>query len=40
MEIDATSVIDRVKSLEHAGYQFEAADGSFELLLRNGYDLA
>jgi 2-isopropylmalate synthase len=26
--------IDRVKLLEHGGYQFEAADGSFELLLR------
>jgi 2-isopropylmalate synthase len=33
---DAASarVIDRVKLLEHGGYQFEAADGSFELLLR------
>ena len=27
-------VIERVKELEHQGYQFEAADGSFELLLR------
>ena len=27
-------VIARVKELEHQGYQFEAADGSFELLLR------
>ena len=27
-------VIDRVKQLEHEGFQFEAADGSFELLLR------
>ncbi len=27
-------VIERVKALEHAGYQFEAADASFELLLR------
>jgi 2-isopropylmalate synthase len=27
-------VIDRVKQLEHEGYHFEAADGSFELLLR------
>ena len=33
-EIDADAVIERVKALEHAGYQFEAADGSFELLLR------
>jgi 2-isopropylmalate synthase len=33
---DATvsRVIERVKELEHTGYHFEAADGSFELLLR------
>jgi 2-isopropylmalate synthase len=30
----ATRVLDRVKELEHAGYQFEAADASFELLIR------
>ncbi len=30
----AQTVVDRVKELEHAGYQFEAADGSFELLVR------
>ncbi len=30
----AARVVGRVKDLEHAGYQFEAADGSFELLLR------
>ena len=30
----ASRVVDRVKQLEHAGYQFEAADGSFDLLLR------
>jgi 2-isopropylmalate synthase len=30
----ATNVIARVKELEHRGYHFEAADGSFELLLR------
>ena len=30
----AARVIDRVKALEHEGYHFEAADGSFELLLR------
>jgi 2-isopropylmalate synthase len=34
IDVDATRVIERVKALEHAGYQFEAADGSFELLLR------
>jgi 2-isopropylmalate synthase len=27
-------VLERVKELEHAGFQFEAADGSLELLLR------
>jgi 2-isopropylmalate synthase len=33
---DATAgrVIERVKELEHQGYHYEAADGSFELLLR------
>ncbi len=31
---DAARVVERVKSLEHRGYHFEAADGSFELLLR------
>jgi len=30
----AQRVVDRVKELEHRGYHFEAADGSFELLLR------
>jgi 2-isopropylmalate synthase len=30
----ASRVTDRVKQLEHEGYHFEAADGSFELLLR------
>ncbi len=30
----AQRVIDRVKQLEHEGFQFEAADGSFELLMR------
>jgi 2-isopropylmalate synthase len=33
---DATAgrVVERVKELEHRGYHYEAADGSFELLLR------
>jgi 2-isopropylmalate synthase len=33
---DETSarIVERVKELEHLGYQFEAADGSFELLMR------
>jgi 2-isopropylmalate synthase len=30
----AKVVLDRVKELEHDGYHFEAADGSFELLVR------
>jgi 2-isopropylmalate synthase len=30
----AQEVVDRVKVLEHQGYLFEAADGSFELLIR------
>ena len=44
LELDddaATRVLERVKTLEHEGYQFEAADGSLELLLRReggGYE--
>jgi 2-isopropylmalate synthase len=30
----AQRVVERVKGLEHEGFQFEAADGSFELLMR------
>jgi 2-isopropylmalate synthase len=30
----AQRLADRVKALEHAGYHFEAADGSFDLLIR------
>jgi 2-isopropylmalate synthase len=30
----AARVVERVKDLEHQGFQFEAADASFELLLR------
>ncbi len=30
----AERVLERVKDLEHQGFQFEAADGSFELLMR------
>jgi 2-isopropylmalate synthase len=30
----AARVIERVKELEHRGYQLEAADGSFDLLIR------
>jgi 2-isopropylmalate synthase len=33
-EKGAARVVERVKALEHAGYQFEAADGSFDLLIR------
>ena len=31
-------VVERVKELEHTGFQFEAADGSFELLMRREAD--
>ncbi len=34
----AKRVVDRVKELEHKGFQFEAADGSFELLMRREGD--
>jgi 2-isopropylmalate synthase len=37
LELDAAAaarLIDRVKELEHRGYHYEAADGSFELLMR------
>jgi 2-isopropylmalate synthase len=37
LEVDsdfAAAVVERVKELEHQGYHFEAADGSFELLVR------
>jgi 2-isopropylmalate synthase len=35
MDDDAAArTVERVKQLEHAGFQFEAADGSFELLTR------
>ncbi len=30
----ARRIVERVKELEHKGFQFEAADGSFELLMR------
>jgi 2-isopropylmalate synthase len=30
----AARVVERVKELEHRGYQYEAADGSFDLLIR------
>ncbi|HLM85713.1 MAG TPA: citramalate synthase [Solirubrobacteraceae bacterium] len=33
-ETFARRVVERVKELEHEGFQFEAADGSFELLMR------
>jgi len=37
----AQKLVEQVKQLEHAGYQFEAADGSFEMLVRRaseGYE--
>ena len=33
-ELRRSAIVERVKELEHAGFQFEAADGSFELLMR------
>jgi 2-isopropylmalate synthase len=33
-EATTRRVLERIKELEHRGYQFEAADGSLELLLR------
>jgi 2-isopropylmalate synthase len=33
-EAAAARVVDRVKDLEHRGFQFEAADGSFDLLIK------
>ena len=37
LELDSPAlgrVLDTLKHLEHAGYHFEAADGSLELLMR------
>jgi 2-isopropylmalate synthase len=36
-QIKSRVVIDRIKELEHQGYQFEGADASLELLLRDAY---
>ncbi|MFZ0013142.1 MAG: citramalate synthase [Acidimicrobiia bacterium] len=33
-DVSAGEIVERVKELEHQGYHFEAADGSFELLVR------
>ena len=33
-QASAQRIVERVKELEHEGFQFEAADGSFELLMR------
>jgi 2-isopropylmalate synthase len=33
-DAETARVVERVKELENRGYQFEAADGSFELLIR------
>jgi 2-isopropylmalate synthase len=37
-DAEAATMVERVKELEHRGYHFEAADGSFELLLRREAD--
>ncbi|MEM8604503.1 MAG: alpha-isopropylmalate synthase regulatory domain-containing protein, partial [Cyanobacteria bacterium P01_H01_bin.121] len=44
LELDKTSpacrtLLQRLKELEHAGYQFEAAEASFELLMREAMGL-
>jgi 2-isopropylmalate synthase len=33
-DVEASRLVDEVKEREHRGYHYEAADGSFELLLR------
>jgi 2-isopropylmalate synthase len=33
-DVTAARTVERIKELEHRGYQFEAADGSFDLLIR------
>jgi 2-isopropylmalate synthase len=33
-DAESAKLVERVKELEHRGYHYEAADGSFELLLR------
>ncbi len=35
---EARKIIDEIKELENKGFQFEGAEGSFELLLRRAYD--
>jgi 2-isopropylmalate synthase len=35
---EARAVLDRIKQLENEGYEFEAADASFELLVRRALD--
>ncbi len=35
---EALKVLDKIKSLENQGYEFEAADASFELLVRKSLD--
>ncbi len=35
---EARRILDRIKELESGGYEFEAADGSFELLIRRELD--
>ena len=35
---EARKIIEEIKELENRGFQFEGAEGSFELLLRRAYD--
>lgn len=36
-QFQSREIIDRIKEMEHQGYQFEGADASLELLLRDAY---
>jgi len=35
---ETKAVLEKIKDLEHQGFQFEGAEGSFELLLRKGFN--
>lgn len=35
---ELTALLERIKKLEHEGYQFEGAEGSFELLVRKTFN--
>ncbi len=35
---ETKAILEKIKDLEHQGFQFEGAEGSFELLLRKGFN--